>query len=93
MFPFMYTVTLNKICTFFLFLFHFILIFSILSLILISIYRKNKFLMILQHIILSPGRPPNTLFCTTVRIVSPGVLIIAPNTPAQNPNKEVMKKK
>ena len=49
--------------------------------------------MILQHIIFLPGRPPNTLFCTTVRIVSPGVLIIAPNTPAQNPNKEEMKKK
>ena len=64
----------------------------ILSLILTSIYRKNKFLMILQHKFFLPGRPPNTLFCTTVRIVSPGVLIIAPNTPAQNPNKEVKKK-
>ena len=32
-----------------------------------------------------PGRPPSTLFCTTVRTVSPGVLIAAPKTPAQNP--------
>ena len=36
----------------------------------------------------SPGSPPNTLFWTTVRTVSPGVLIIAPNTPAQNPVSE-----
>lgn len=32
-----------------------------------------------------PGSPPSTLFCTVVRIVSPGVLIAAPNTPAQKP--------
>ena len=36
----------------------------------------------------SPGSPPSTLFCTTVRTVSPGVLMAAPNTPAQNPERE-----
>ena len=35
-----------------------------------------------------PGRLPSTLFCTTVRMVSPGVLIAAPNTPAQKPSRE-----
>jgi hypothetical protein len=40
-----------------------------------------------------PGSPPSTLFCTIVRIVSPGVLIAAPNTPAQKPNREETRKK
>jgi hypothetical protein len=35
-----------------------------------------------------PGSPPSTLFCTTVRTVSPGVLMAAPNTPAQKPERD-----
>jgi hypothetical protein len=42
----------------------------------------------LSHRHTVPGNPPSTLFCTTVRTVSPGVLMAAPNTPAQKPERE-----
>ena len=40
-----------------------------------------------REIVCLPGSPPSTLFCTIVRMVSPGVLIAAPNTPAQKPKR------
>jgi len=36
--------------------------------------------------VISPGRFPNTRFCISERIVSPGVFNAVPNTPAKNPD-------